>query len=127
MKKNTKNQKRMHGFSLLEMLIVLVIMGILASIALPHYSQYKKNAYDTMALSDLRNVALAEEAYFLDAEKYLDCKDVECLQLPGIARISKGVILEIITDQDEFDGEAQHQNGSGKIYRWRSDQGGLIN
>ena len=63
------NQK---GFSLVELLVVVAIIGILSTIAVPQYSEYRKRAYDSAARSDVRNIITAEEMYYLDNNRYTD-------------------------------------------------------
>ena len=58
------------GFTLIEMMIVVVIIGILAMIALPQFTSVKGNAYDASAKSDLRNAMTAQEAYYSDNQAY---------------------------------------------------------
>jgi type IV pilus assembly protein PilA len=70
MKKTTKQDKR--GFTLIELMIVIAIIGILAAIAIPQFSNYRMRTYNSAVLSDLRNAALAEEAYYTDNQSYTD-------------------------------------------------------
>jgi type IV pilus assembly protein PilA len=112
------------GFTLLELLVVMGIIGVLASIAVPQYAAYKARAFDTRAEMDLRNVAIAEEAYFVDAERYLSCKNATCVNLPGIKAISPGVTLAMTATTTGFLGTSTHPKGSGKVFRWKSDAGG---
>ena len=58
------------AFTLIELLIVVVIIGILAAIAIPKFAATKDKAYIASLKSDLRNLAAAEEAYFADSVKY---------------------------------------------------------
>ena len=59
-------QTRRIAFTLIELLIVVVIIGILAAIAIPKFSNTKGRAYIASMKSDLRNLASAMEGYFND-------------------------------------------------------------
>jgi type IV pilus assembly protein PilA len=58
-----KNQK---GFTLVELMVVIAIIGIITAIAIPYYSNYKKTACDQAALADLYNVKAAVQKYITD-------------------------------------------------------------
>ena len=113
------------GFTLLELLVTLTIIAALSAIAIPQYNHYRKKVFDLRAQSDLRNGALAEESYFLDNEKYLSCDGEACLVMDGLSRISNGVKLKLTASETGFRGEASHPKGSGKVYHWDSEKGGI--
>ena len=54
------------GFSLIELLVVIIIIGVLAGIAIPVFLNQRQKGYDTQAKSDIRNMATAEETYLTD-------------------------------------------------------------
>jgi len=58
------------GFTLIELMIVIAIIGILAAIAIPQFSAYRQRSYNSAAQADLRNAATAQEAYFVDNSTY---------------------------------------------------------
>lgn len=58
------------GFTLIELLVVIGIIGILAAVAIPQFSAYRKNAYDSLMITELRNGATAQEAYYVTNIRY---------------------------------------------------------
>lgn len=60
------------GFTLIELMIVVVIIGILGSIAIPSYSEYVKRGKAAEATSNLANLKIRMEQYFQDNKTYQD-------------------------------------------------------
>jgi type IV pilus assembly protein PilA len=58
------------GFTLIELLIVVVIIGLLAAIAIPKFANTKEKAIVTSMRSDLRNLATAQEGYWVENRTY---------------------------------------------------------
>ena len=54
------------AFTLIELLVVIAIITILATISVPQFAKYRVRAYNTVALSDLRNFKVDLEAYYTD-------------------------------------------------------------
>ena len=58
------------GFTLIELMIVIAIIGVLAAIAIPQFSSYRTRSFNSAAQADLRNVATAQVAYYTDKQTY---------------------------------------------------------
>jgi prepilin-type N-terminal cleavage/methylation domain-containing protein len=61
-----RRHHRATGFTLIELIIVIVVIGILAAIVIARFLNAKDRAYVASMKSDLRNLAVYEQAYSLD-------------------------------------------------------------
>ena len=79
------------GFTLIEVMIVVVIIGVLAGIAYPSYRNHVIKANRSAAQSFMLDVANREKQYLLDARQYVATTDHATL----LANLSIGVPNEV--------------------------------
>lgn len=65
-----KLQNYRHGFSLLELMIVIAIIAFLSMIALPNLMHFLAKSKRTEAYTVLRSLYIAQKGYWLDHNKY---------------------------------------------------------
>ena len=65
-------RKKTAGFTLIELLVVIAIIGILAAVAIPQFGGYRRKGFDADAQANVRNMALAQEGYYLENNTYTD-------------------------------------------------------
>lgn len=99
------------GFTLIELVIIMAIILVLASIAIPEYSKYKEKGFDAIAISLLKTAAIAQEGYFTDNHTYtVDPNNLVTYGYQSAANVN--FIINIPADGKSYAMTASHNNSS---------------
>jgi prepilin-type N-terminal cleavage/methylation domain-containing protein len=101
---------RRTGFTFVELLVVMLLLGALSSMAVPRFREYKTRAYIAAMQSDLGNLKIAQESFWAENLKY--ATDTTNLEV----RITANVAISI-TSEDVNGGYtaiATHSNVPGR-------------
>jgi type IV pilus assembly protein PilA len=114
--------QRKEGFTLIELMIVIAIIGILAAIAIPQFSAYRQRSYNSSAQSDIRNIATAQEAYYVDNSRYSNTADGTALTPTYGYMPSGGVTVNITGTLTSYEITGYHLSGN-KTYTLKGPGG----
>jgi type IV pilus assembly protein PilE len=96
------------GFSLIELLVVVLFISILATIAIAGYPYMRAKAGDAAAKSDLKNAAIVQENYYADNETYADQT-----ALDAEFSASENVTVTVLSaDLGGYEMSAEHATGT---------------
>jgi len=85
------------GFTLIEVIVVVVMLGILAAIAIPNYSEYVRRGHRSAAQAYLVDLASRQVQFYLDRRAFAD--NVAALNVAAPAEIANryNVAIALVT------------------------------
>ena len=118
-----KVQQARRGFTLIEVMIVVAIIGLLAAIAIPQFASYRQRSQDVAAKSALHQLAKAEEDYHAQNETYTMNK-ANLSASSGWTVEPSVIVTPQYADKNSWSAIAKH-SASSNVWTYSSSGGGL--
>jgi type IV pilus assembly protein PilA len=116
-------QQAEQGFTLIELMMVVAILGVLLAVAIPYFLGLRQAAQDRAAHADLRNVLVAEKMIWLEEGAYTADLAVLAETRPG-ALLNADPALGVFVDVSDADDQVAclvRASGSGRVFSvWES-------
>ena len=108
MLKTFRRKKGQKGFTLLELMIVIAVIGVLAAIAIPQFMSYRQRGYNTKAKAELKSYYTACQAYFVTNT----ASDCDLTKVADAFTPSTDVQITTAPNQDMMGSTAHHVKGT---------------
>lgn len=113
----------MNGFTMVEVLVVIAIVGLLAAILIPSFNRMKRSAQSTLCVGKLREIGIGLNTYFLDHGNafptLVAARESREEDNPAIDT----VLLDYVVDEYAFQCPSDHMGifeKTGSSYFWNS-------
>ncbi|MBL8202835.1 MAG: type II secretion system protein [Blastocatellia bacterium] len=90
---SSNNQRSQTGFSLVELLLVVAIIGILAAVVAPMLHDARVASKKASAISNLRLMYTAEHNYFMQNSRYANLTELNSFQGGGLGAMTSATAL----------------------------------
>jgi prepilin-type N-terminal cleavage/methylation domain-containing protein len=96
------------GFSLIELLVVILVISVLATIAIASYPQMRTKSGDAAAKSDLKNAVIFQENFYSTNQTYADQSELDS----GFGGTENVTVTVVSADDGGYEMSANHAASS---------------